>query len=386
MKVDVAIIRYGDPIRELDNITLKFDSIYSYSRQYDLAISERSGLIIGKRDRRAKKVGPKRIYYTLPVLGFNGTFFRWFTKGFYELFTFYILNRYRPKIVAVVGGSLDLIGSYFYSIIFGAKLSMVFHQDIKSYNSFLEPLVRFSLRIVKNTKINLLTNGLHLKNQLETIGIPEGRIDVHSLYYPTEYFEEHEIEPIFYETDKFIVTFVGRFDYSKGIIDVIEIAEIILEKVGKDVVFVLIGDGYMKDKAIGLKNRLKYSENVVFLGMRPNNMINSYMSKSHVVLVPSYKECFGKVLAEALMAGTAAIAYDTGGLSYQIEDGVNGFLVPVGDYKAMAERVISLYNNPGLRKRISEEAIKARNLYDDPENTLGAKLKRIFDDYFEKKC
>jgi glycosyltransferase involved in cell wall biosynthesis len=384
MKVDVAIIRYGDPIRELDNITLKFDSIYSYSRQYDLAISERSGLIIGKRDRRAKKIVPKRIYYTLPVLGFNGTFFRWIKKGFYELFSFYILTRYRPKIAAVVGGSLDLIAPYFYSKIFGAKLSMVFHQDIKSYNSFLEPLVRFSLRIAKNTKINLLTNGLHLKNQLETIGIPKSRIDVHSLYYPSEYFIDHKVEKIF-NRGKFIVTFVGRFDYSKGIIDVIEIAEIVLEKIGKDAVFVLIGDGYMKDKAIGLRNRLKCSENVVFLGMRPNNMVNSYMNKSHVILVPSYKECFGKVLAEALMAGTAAIAYDTGGLSCQIEDGVNGFLVPVGDYKAMAERVIRLYNNPGLRKAISEEAIKARNLYDDPENTLGAKLKRIFDNYFEKK-
>ena len=41
-----------------------------------------------------------------------------------------------------------------------------------------------------------------------------------------------------------------------------------------------------------------------------------------------------------------------------IEDGVNGFLVDCGDVDAMAARVISILEDPGLSERLASEATK----------------------------
>ena len=80
-----------------------------------------------------------------------------------------------------------------------------------------------------------------------------------------------------------------------------------------------------------------------------------------------------------MISGTPSIAYATGGLKYQIEDGVNGFLVPTGDFNAMAERIVELYKNTDMRKKIAENSLKIRNKYTDIEKTLGYKLKKIIE-------
>ena len=52
----------------------------------------------------------------------------------------------------------------------------------------------------------------------------------------------------------------------------------------------------------------------------------------------SEKEAFGLVLLEALACGVPSVATDIGGIPEVIEDGVNGFLVPLGDVEAAAEK------------------------------------------------
>ncbi len=55
--------------------------------------------------------------------------------------------------------------------------------------------------------------------------------------------------------------------------------------------------------------------------------------------------------------GLPVISTNVGGISYLIEDNVNGFLVPQNDANAMAEKIIELVEN-------SETAIRiARNAY-----------------------
>ncbi|RKZ34914.1 hypothetical protein DRQ33_01100 [bacterium] len=381
MTVEIAIIRYGDPIAECDEKKYRFDSVYGYTEQYEFAAGKRKTLMIGKRDRLARKKTENRIYKVFPISVSGWSVKRWSLRIIYELYEFLLLIRYRPKIIAVVGAPVDAIIPYLFAKLFRKKMVLVFHSEIYHNRNIISKFIqKFTIQIVRDKKyVRTMCNGPLPYTQLVDSGINPDDIEIHSLYYPPEFFQVQKIEPIFSEPEKFNILFVGRFDKSKGVLDIIEVARKVVPKTDGNAHFFLIGDGKLRDTILRKIDEFDLNNNVKILGMRQNNTIYSYMSSSDVVLVPSYYECFGKTLAEAMISGTPAIAYNTGGLKFQIEDGVDGFLIPTGDIDSMAERIIRLYRNPTLRERIGKQAAKKRELYNHKENTLGAKLKAIFE-------
>jgi glycosyltransferase involved in cell wall biosynthesis len=74
-----------------------------------------------------------------------------------------------------------------------------------------------------------------------------------------------------------------------------------------------------------------------------------FLSAMDVFVFPSLKEGLGIALLEALAAGRACVASDTGGIGDIIEDGHTGLLVAPGDPKAIAEAVLKLLADGALR-------------------------------------
>ena len=72
--------------------------------------------------------------------------------------------------------------------------------------------------------------------------------------------------------------------------------------------------------------------------------------------MPSHYESFGMVALEAMACGTPIIASDVGGLSFNIEDGFNGYLVPGRNPQALADKIILLLKYPMLRDQFGEQA------------------------------
>jgi glycosyltransferase involved in cell wall biosynthesis len=64
------------------------------------------------------------------------------------------------------------------------------------------------------------------------------------------------------------------------------------------------------------------------------------------------KETFPISVLEAMAAGLPVIATDCGALGDIISEGVEGYLVPVGDDAALADRLRGLLDDPGLRARM----------------------------------
>src|SRR5216110_3400456 len=79
-------------------------------------------------------------------------------------------------------------------------------------------------------------------------------------------------------------------------------------------------------------------------------LVNALQTRAAVVLQKSLREGFGLTVAEAMWKGTPVIGGNVGGIRYQIEDGVNGFLV--SSVEEAADRIVRLLKDEKLREEI----------------------------------
>ena len=101
-----------------------------------------------------------------------------------------------------------------------------------------------------------------------------------------------------------------------------------------------------------LAKRLGVAEKVCFVGKRqPDELANYYGAADVMVSVPWY-EPFGLTPLEAQACGRAFIGSAVGGITYTVEDGLTGFLVPPKDEDALAARLALLLADGDLRRRL----------------------------------
>lgn len=101
-----------------------------------------------------------------------------------------------------------------------------------------------------------------------------------------------------------------------------------------------------------------------------------------VWFLASISEGFGNPILEAMACGCAVVSTDCGGPSDIIKDGVNGFLVDIGNSGAMAHKIERLYKDDKLRNHMCANAIKTVESYSWPKavDKLEGYLISIYDD------
>ncbi len=120
--------------------------------------------------------------------------------------------------------------------------------------------------------------------------------------------------------------------------------------------FYLVGE----DRGIGTRlkqeaEELGISQQVVFLGLRDD--VPQILAGMDIFVMPSHEEGFSNALLEAMASGLAAVATDVGGNSEALEGGGElGFLIPAKDPTALADAILRLTTDPGLRKRLGRNA------------------------------
>ncbi len=80
------------------------------------------------------------------------------------------------------------------------------------------------------------------------------------------------------------------------------------------------------------------------------------MSLFDVIVIASVSEGHPQTLLEAMAVGKAVVATDVGGISEILRDGETGLLVPPQDFRAMADKIIYLFQNDIERGRLAAEA------------------------------
>ncbi len=148
-------------------------------------------------------------------------------------------------------------------------------------------------------------------------------------------------------TDK-LVCHVSNFRPVKRIMDVIHIFEKVTKVVPSKMM--MIGDGPDRSHAEAYCRDHGLRQRVFFLGNVPN--LEEVVGGSDLFLLPSEAESFGMAALEAMASEVPVIATRAGGLPEVIDDGVTGYLLPVGDVDAMAERAIEILSNDELARRL----------------------------------
>lgn len=97
-----------------------------------------------------------------------------------------------------------------------------------------------------------------------------------------------------------------------------------------------------------------YGEHLVDLGPILHEDMPALYRSVDLVLLPTVREGLSLAVLEAMACGLPVVATDIASLPEQIVDGQGGYLCPLGDTAAFAERINELADNPRLRRRMGE--------------------------------
>ncbi|WP_291122087.1 glycosyltransferase family 4 protein [Empedobacter sp. UBA7620] len=156
---------------------------------------------------------------------------------------------------------------------------------------------------------------------------------VNSYYNTSEIREELNI----LKSD-FVYGFVGRIVGDKGINELIEAFQLLNEEY-KNTKLLLIG--FYEEELDPLKKetieRIKNNQNIIELGFQKD--VKKYLSIINVFVSPSYREGFGLSLLEANLMGKPVIATKITGYTEIINQGENGFLIPIKNSKELKNKM-----------------------------------------------
>jgi glycosyltransferase involved in cell wall biosynthesis len=153
--------------------------------------------------------------------------------------------------------------------------------------------------------------------------------------------------------DTAIIGFVGRLDEQKAPRVLVEAAAVVLAR-GYDVHVVMIGSGPLRVELEALTRACGIAQRFFWLG---NTSSRVWLPGFDVLAMPSLYEGFSYVMLEALCAGIPIVCTPVGGVKEAgVADGVHGFIVPVGDPHALADRLCRLIADSGLRQAMGRRA------------------------------
>lgn len=166
--------------------------------------------------------------------------------------------------------------------------------------------------------------------------------------------------------DYFLVLYLGRLEWRKGLGTLIKSLSLLKEKISK-VMLIIVGgkifgahknpDDFAEYERLRQKAKEEgVGDLVKFVGQVPHQRVYLYLSAADVLAIPSYYEPFGLVALEGMASKTPVVASRVGGLKEIIQDGENGLLVePYNPYE-LSEKIFLLFQNKELAKTLTEKA------------------------------
>jgi len=153
--------------------------------------------------------------------------------------------------------------------------------------------------------------------------------------------------------DVFRVIQVGAVNLRKGVVTALSA---FADFKAADAQMWFVG-GTLKGSEIETVAEKFLSPRVQFIKPVPQFELNDFYQQSSVFVLASLEDGFGMVVAQAMACGLPVIVTENVGARDLVQDGVNGFVVPVGAPEMIAKRLRYLHEQPELCR---EMGVKAR--------------------------
>ena len=185
-----------------------------------------------------------------------------------------------------------------------------------------------------------------------------------------------------YNTSKYVVGTVGRFERQKGFDILLEIARNVVQR-DKDILFVIIGSGSLESYYKEIVDKYNIRDNVLILGYQKNifdfvNSFDLFVHTSRWEGVP-----FVILEAMALKKPIAAISHpNVTGISEVIINGESGLLAENNYIQTMTDFIFNLKNNRNLQEDLAARSFeRVKNIY--TEENMSDEMHKIYNKLVE---
>jgi len=156
---------------------------------------------------------------------------------------------------------------------------------------------------------------------------------------------------------KRVILFVGRLLEEKGLRTLFEAYETARSR-RSDLALVIVGDGPRRRDYEALAEHRGLWD-VRFAGFRPQDELPEIYAAADLFVLPSLVEPWGVVVNEAMASGLPVVLSDQVGASADlVEQGGNGFVVPVGNSAALAEKILDAFSNDARRREMGTRSLE----------------------------
>tara|TARA_B110000211_G_scaffold234230_1_gene302986 strand:+ start:1458 stop:2573 length:1116 start_codon:yes stop_codon:yes gene_type:complete len=258
-----------------------------------------------------------------------------------------IILAYTIKPIIWGGLASRLYKTNFYSLITG--LGFAFQGD-SFKRKLLTKLVVFLYKIaLKNSKAVIFQN-----TNNRDVFVSKGIVELsktHIVNGSGVNLEKYNVENLPRSGIKFLC--LSRLLGEKGLREYAEAAKIVKDKF-PDVRFDLVGPEDSSPDAILLNEVNSWSGYINYKGSAAD--VRPYIKDSHVYVLPSYHEGLPRSTLEAMSMGRPVLTTNAVGCKETVEEGVNGFMVPVGSIIKLAEKMIWYIENKDKIQSMGEES------------------------------
>jgi len=245
--------------------------------------------------------------------------------------------------VPIIVNSVTGVGSFFVDDSFKAKCVKEIILKLYSFT------MRYSNGVIflNQDDMNLFLNKKILKRDKAFL-IKGSGIDT-NLWKPVEKKQKNSY-PV-------KIVCIARLIKHKGVEEYLRVAEVLKKEFKERVEFILIGDFYDGNHyPISEELLSRYIKNKIIIYYRwmPLEDVKEMLRQCDIFVLLSYREGVPRTGIEALSVGLPIIITNVPGCKEIVEDGKNGFLVPVKNVDKVVEKLKLLIENPNVRQKFGE--------------------------------
>ena len=256
-----------------------------------------------------------------------------------------LMDEEYSTVVSSFAGTNMLTNCYYKKINKEVRHIMVIHNDEDAYYevaAYMQGYIDYCIVISSRIKSKLIEYGFDIKK----IVVINWNISV------------DEKQRSINENNPVRIGYAGRITKTQKRLDYLPLILEYLENKSVDYIFEMAGMGDYSDELSSYIKENNLNKKVILLGLVDKKQMRDFWRKQDIYFNCSDWEGHSISQCVGIAAGAVPVATDVSGAEDDILDGITGYIVPIGDWKKLAERLLYLCRNRKIIKNMSDAGMK----------------------------